>query len=151
MKNEYKGHTYIHKVKIKITNEIFTCVRLSKTPFRGGDRGGEGRKMDFVQSNLLLDLIKFIVCKIMFLLSSSARSLWPYKNKSTSFCKKARLLTVRSGITFCAKIILFELWNGHFNMKCSVVSTPVLHRHVSVGVSRKLCFSYGVEEDSNLV
>ena len=64
MKNEYKGHKYTHKVRIKIiTNEIFACAHLSNLLSGDGDRGGKGDIKTFklvslieIQSNFTISL-----------------------------------------------------------------------------------------------
>ena len=105
-------------------------------PGRGGGRS-EWRN----HSNLLLDLIYFIVSRMIVLLSDSGRFSCPYKYNFTSFWRKAILCCESKGTTFSARITLLYVWNGHLKRKCSVVSLSVLHRQISLGVSKKLCLS----------
>ena len=108
IKTNIKGHTYI-KWKLKIESyerNIYICL-LVKSPNWGKE--GKGEREELIQSNLFLVLMKCMVCKSIFLLSSSDKSLWPYRYNCTSFCKRAKLFAVRRGIAFSAKVNLFKL------------------------------------------
>ena len=59
-------------------------------------------------SNLLLDLINFIVSRIMVLLSDSGRFPWPYRYNFTSFSGKAILCWDIKGTTFSARVTLLD-------------------------------------------